>query len=258
MDIGTVTCPFCGKEYLKYEEIRQEDISADRYSNKLIIRNEGTTNRYYFNINGCGYQESFFSGDSDVIYGDCDGGTYELTISCCSHCKKEEITIRRCNIKTLDDKYLYDEDLIVNVRPKFNGKIFPEYVPQAIRQNYKEATTILKLSPKASAILSIICIREMIRDRFGINNKNNLQDEIKAIQDNDLISKEVLNALNNLCDIGNIDANMEKDVDLIDIDEGKAKGLIKFIEYFINEWYIQVHNRVQFIKEITEIGKGKI
>lgn len=47
--------------------------------------------------------------------------------------------------------------------PQTEMKVFPEYVPEAIRGDYEEACLIRHLSPKASATLSRRCLKECSR-----------------------------------------------------------------------------------------------
>ncbi len=51
--------------------------------------------------------------------------------------------------------------------PPSSAKVFPDYVPEPIREDYKEACAIRDLSPKASATLSRRCLQGMIRDFWG-------------------------------------------------------------------------------------------
>src|SRR5579859_2590363 len=55
-----------------------------------------------------------------------------------------------------------------NLIPPSSAKVFPDYVPQAIRDDYLEACQIRDLSPKAAATLSRRCLQGMIRDFWGI------------------------------------------------------------------------------------------
>ena len=48
--------------------------------------------------------------------------------------------------------------------PPSQAKTFPTYIPQAIRDDYREACLILDLSPKASATLARRCLQGMLRD----------------------------------------------------------------------------------------------
>ncbi len=257
MYIDIVTCPFCGKEYSRYEETETTNIPRTGYYDYLI-KNKGTSNRYYFNINGCGSQNHFFN--DNMIYNKCLGGTYELTISSCPYCKKEKITIKSYNINKSNksnETYLFDEDLIEDVRPKFTCKSFPEYVPLAIRQDYEEANAIVKLSPKASATLARRALQGMIRDVHKIV-RNRLADEINALKTEKKVSDDLWEAIDAVRKIGNIGAHMEKDVNfIIDVDEGEAEKLIELVEYLIKIWYIQKHENDELLANVTNIGKEK-
>ena len=50
-----------------------------------------------------------------------------------------------------------------NMKPSSLAKEYPDYVPQAIISDYKEAYLIKDLSPKASATLSRRCLQEIGR-----------------------------------------------------------------------------------------------
>jgi len=52
--------------------------------------------------------------------------------------------------------------------PQSLAKVFPDYIPIPIRDDYKEACLIRDLSPKASATLARRCLQGMIRDFWEI------------------------------------------------------------------------------------------
>ena len=52
--------------------------------------------------------------------------------------------------------------------PESDAKPQPEFIPEAIRQDYREACRIRDLSPKASATLARRCLQGMIRDFCAI------------------------------------------------------------------------------------------
>src|SRR5687768_13486961 len=76
-------------------------------------------------------------------------------------------------------------ELIANREPLFSQRLLPqgtakpqpEFIPQALRDDYYEACLIRELSPKASATLIRRCLQGMIRDFAGIS-KARLVDEI--------------------------------------------------------------------------------
>ncbi len=139
--------------------------------------------------------------------------------------------------------------------PQSNAKVFPDYVPKPIIEDYNEACSILNLSPKASATLARRCLQGMIRDYFGVS-KARLVDEITAIQDKmDPLTWKSIDAVRK---IGNIGAHMEKDIDLIiDVDPKEAGILLQLIEQLIEDWYITRHERQLRLSTIVEISEDK-
>ncbi|WP_311817717.1 DUF4145 domain-containing protein [Enterococcus thailandicus] len=166
----------------------------------------------------------------------------------CPHCGEISISINGTGELT--------KNIALSVRPKSFAKQFPQYIPEAIRKDYEEAYLIVDLSPKASATLSRRCLQGMIRDYWNVTNKNNLFQEITAIQDK--VTPEVSRVLKGLKDLGNIGAHMEKDINLIiDIDPDEAKKLLKLIEYLMKEWYINRYEADQLFNDIIGIDEAK-
>ena len=133
---------------------------------------------------------------------------------------------------------------IMNFNPISLAKVYPDYIPQAIRSDYEEAHAILNLSPKASATLSRRCLQGMIRDFWGISKESV-----------DPSTKNVLDALRKL---GNIGAHPEKDINLIvDIEPNEAHKLLKFIELLMQKWYIERHDNEQLLQDILDLDKDK-
>ena len=146
--------------------------------------------------------------------------------------------------------------------PSSKAKVFPEYIPKAIKNDYEEACSIVKLSPKASATLSRRCIQGMIRDYWKVKKPEGykgpwrLFEEIKAIKD--LIEPDVWDAIDAVRSIGNIGAHMEENINLIiDVEPGEAEKLIGLIEMLTEEWYINKHKRQTRLAEIKEMSDSK-
>lgn len=140
--------------------------------------------------------------------------------------------------------------------PKSQAKVFPEYIPQVIRQDYEEACAISDDSPKASATLSRRCLQGMIRDFWGVS-KNRLIDEINEIKDKvDPLTWKSIDAIRK---VGNIGAHMEKDINLIiDVDPTEANLLIELIELLMKEWYIHRYEREQQLNAIISLSETKV
>lgn len=139
--------------------------------------------------------------------------------------------------------------------PSSDAIPFPDYVPQAIRQDYEEACKIKNLSPKASATLSRRCLQGIIRDFKGIVKKR-LVDEIEALRDE--VDTDTWEAIDAVRQIGNIGAHMEKDIDvIIEVDPEEAQLLIELIETLIKDWYIARHKRQQHLEKIKAAAASK-
>ncbi|MCK0115360.1 DUF4145 domain-containing protein [Gelidibacter sp. F63206] len=139
--------------------------------------------------------------------------------------------------------------------PNTKAKVYPDYIPIAIRQDYEEAYTILELSPKASATLSRRCLQGMIRDFWGVK-KGRLFDEINEIEEKvDPLTWKSIDAIRK---VGNIGAHMEKDINLIiEVEPKEAQLLIQLIEMLIEEWYIHRHERELKLNLIVDIAETK-
>jgi hypothetical protein len=139
--------------------------------------------------------------------------------------------------------------------PPSKARVFPEYIPAAIRTDYTEACLILEASPKASSTLARRCLQGMIRDFWGIVGKR-LIDEIEALHDKvDPLTWAAIDAVRS---IGNIGAHMEKEIDLIiEIDPGEAEKLIGLVELLLKDWYINRHERQEQLKAVVRLGSEK-
>jgi len=141
-------------------------------------------------------------------------------------------------------------------RPTSFAIQFPEYVPLQIRQDYEEACSIIKLSPKASATLLRRCLQGIIRDFFQLSSAKSLADEITEIES--LVDPQIKPVLDALRKLGNIGAHPEKDINLIvDIESGEADKLVRFIEYLIEKWYIARFESQKLLDDILNISSQK-
>ena len=139
--------------------------------------------------------------------------------------------------------------------PPAGIKIFPDYVPIAIRNDYAEAYSILQLSPKAAATLARRCLQGMIHDFWNIHEKN-LNAEITALRDK--VSSIQWQAIDALRKIGNIGAHMEQDVDrIVDVEPDEAQKLLSLIELLVDKWYVSRHDEEQMLLEIKTLADQK-
>ena len=141
------------------------------------------------------------------------------------------------------------------LHPQASVKVFPEYIPRAILDDYNEAALICSLSPKASATLSRRCLQGMIRDFWGVK-PGRLIDEINAIEDK--VDHGTWQAIDSIRSIGNIGAHMEKDINLIvDVDPEEAELLIELIEVLLKDWYVEREERKVRTSKIVALAAAK-
>jgi hypothetical protein len=139
--------------------------------------------------------------------------------------------------------------------PPSLARVFPDYVPKVILDDYNEACLIRDLSPKASATLSRRCLQGIIRDFWKVN-KSKLIDEIETLKDK--VDPLTWGAIDAVRHIGNIGAHMEKDINvLIDVDPQEAGLLIGLIETLIKDWYVLRHEREQQLRAIVGLSEEK-
>jgi hypothetical protein len=139
--------------------------------------------------------------------------------------------------------------------PPSRARVFPDYVPDAIRRDYKEACLIASPSPKGAAALARRCLQGMIRDFWGIK-RDRLVDEIKAVKDH--VDPLIWQAIDAVRTVGNIGAHMEKDVNLIiDITAEETSKLIWLIEFLVEQWYVVRHQREERLKQVAELANEK-
>ncbi len=154
------------------------------------------------------------------------------------------------------NQYQYGEALESwQLRPQGAAKVFPDYVPAPIIQDYREACLIRDLSPKASATLSRRCLQGMIRDFWKIQ-KDRLKDEIDALEEK--VDPGTWKAIDAVRQIGNIGAHMEKDINLVlDVDPEEATLLIELVETLIEDWYVERHERERRVGRIVDAAAAK-
>ncbi len=159
-----------------------------------------------------------------------------------------------CGKVIIVGKYTYNKQQ-VDISPRYVCREYPDYIPQQIRDDYREATMIIDLSPKAAATLLRRCLQGMIHNFWNIKEKN-LNCEITALKDK--VSPSLWKALDGLRKMGNIGAHMENDVNLIiDIDNAEAAKLKKLIELLFEKWYIARHDEEELYNDIADTADEK-
>lgn len=211
----TYTCPFCNKE--------------QTYSTNNMDYTTTGYNIHYIN--------------RDLINMQSDVKIYHIE---CSNKACRKITVVGYN----EDNHK-QWDLI----PENVYKHYPEYIPQQIRDDYREACLIIDNSPKAAATLLRRCLQGMIHDFWNVHEKN-LNAEITTLKSK--VSSSQWKAIDGLRSIGNIGAHMEQDVNvIIDIEIPEAQKLKRLIETLLEKWYITRHDEEELFDSIVDVAEKK-
>lgn len=191
------------------------------------------------------------------------------TATCCANQDCRQVTLHlRIQPDTIIGAQYYAEKkppfYSSRLLPESGARPQPDFIPEPLREDYKEACLIRDKSPKAAATLARRCLQGMIRDFCGISRKT-LDQEIKALgksieEGNALagVSVESVKAIDHVRSVSNIGAHMEADINVIvPVDPGEAQALIELIELLFDEWYVARERRKDQLARIEAIAQEK-
>ena len=211
-------------------------------------------------------RDEYFIDNWESFYGKI--GFIVESIRCANgECKMLQLSFNLCKVlKGPRGSIVSDSNVIQSwpLLPESSAKPQPDYIPEPIIEDYKQACRIRDLSPKASATLSRRCLQGMIRDFCDIR-ENTLHKEIGVLRKQVVegegirhVHKESVDAIDHVRTIGNIGVHMEQDVNLvIDIEPDEAQILIGLIELLFHEWYVQRESRGQRLQALKKIAGEK-
>jgi hypothetical protein len=200
-----------------------------------------------------------FDGDLDIANADGLKKFYGRFVVCPnSDCKKFVLTAGLYDARNGEMGLVIKGAAAIKVWqlvPESEAKVFPEYVPAPIIQDYREACLIRDLSPKASATLARRVLQGMISDFWAIN-KPTLAKAIETLEGKvDPLAWKAIDAVRR---VGNIGAHMEKDINtIIEVEPDEASKLIWLIETLIHDWYVNRAERETRFKEIEAVADLK-
>ncbi|MCB7038998.1 DUF4145 domain-containing protein [Eggerthella sinensis] len=190
-------------------------------------------------------------GDSLEIFG-------EIQVRECQNedCQKISVYAKAyesCLMPMLDGLGAENHDLTdwiqICPKPMPDSVDLPDYVPDKVRDDFREAYLIKDISPKASVALCRYCIQYMIRDFWGIS-KSRLVDEIADLEKSGK-SPTSIKMLDAIRDMGNFGAHPEKDTStIIEVDPEDADLAVQIVQTIIKDWYIDKHEREARISAI--------
>lgn len=147
------------------------------------------------------------------------------------------------------------------IYPKFTTRYIENEVPEPYRSEFKEATAILTLSPKASAALSRRMLQNVLHQRYKIQ-KRSLADEIDEFINMQGVPSHLAGAVDAVRNIGNFGAHPVKDTntgEIVDVEPGEAEWLLDVLESLFDFSFVQpsrLEERKQKLNnKLKQIGK---
>lgn len=118
-------------------------------------------------------------------------------------------------------------------------QVLPPDVPEAMREDYGEATGVLSISAKASAALSRRCLQAVLTEAGGFT-QGKLADQIEAAIGT--LPSYVADRLDAVRVSGNFAAHPKKNVatgDIIDVEPGEAEASLDALDLLFDHYYVK-------------------
>ncbi len=175
-----------------------------------------------------------------------EGYGSDISYAECSACEQLIVWLRWGVVGTLDyDTYTYDD--IVDVQwqellyPKGVQRTIDPEVPVELADEFREATAVLTLSPKASAAISRRLLQRVLREHYKIMRPSLAQEIDEFLQRND-VPTFLKDAVDAIRAIGNLAAHPLKDTNtglIVDVEPGEAEWLLEVLETLFDFAYVQ-------------------
>jgi len=125
--------------------------------------------------------------------------------------------------------------------PSTSARQLPDFVPEAVKKEYEQATGIKEISPDAAATMARRCLQNIVRDFWNVREKF-LSEELDAVKEK--IDPDTWRAIESVRQTGHIGRHMEKAINLVvDTEPDEPDVLLGLIEYLIDEWYVARRQR---------------
>lgn len=186
----------------------------------------------------------------------------EIAHGRCPECDGIIVKLVRGSLGFADYQYfvnnLQSEEIIY---PKFSTRFIENEVPEPYRSEFKEATAILNLSPKASAALSRRMLQNILHHQYKIQ-KRSLADEIEEFIKMQGVPSHLAGAIDAIRNIGNFGAHPMKNTntgEIVDVESGEAEWLLDVLESLFDFAFVQpsrLEERKQKLNnKLQQLGK---
>ena len=117
----------------------------------------------------------------------------------------------------------------------------PEVTDTKLINDYREASLVLKDSPKASAALSRRSLQHILREKGGVKN-GDLSNEIQEVLDSNKLPSDIAQNLDAIRNIGNFAAHPTKSTstgEIVDVEPEEAEWNLEVLEQLMDFYYVK-------------------
>lgn len=199
------------------------------------------------------------SDEDYIIY---ENHYFSVNSAVCPACKRIIIDLKHEISNTLDSTGEFNKVQIQRIYPISSLRSCPKEVdnPQ-ITQDFIEASSVLNISPKASAALSRRCLQNLLREKAGVTKKD-LSKEIQEVIDSRTLPSYLSDSIDAIRNIGNYAAHPLKSTasgEIIEVEPGEAEWALDVLEQLFDFYYVQpaklAAKRLALDTKLATIGK---
>jgi hypothetical protein len=128
------------------------------------------------------------------------------------------------------------------VYPNTHGRDpLPNEVPKKYAEEYNEACSVLRNSPKASATLSRRLLQTLLREEAGIHHSDLASEIDEVIERGDLPGrmKESIEAIRRIGNFGAHPIKSKNTAEIVDVEVGEAEWTLDVLESLFDFYFVQ-------------------
>lgn len=172
----------------------------------------------------------------------------QLIMAVCPSCHR--ITVRAVGI---GDQY---QNKHFNIYPQSDAAPLPDYVPDQIRQDYKEAMEVVNLSPNSTAMLSRRILEEVLNHFFKIQT-GDLFHDLDVLRKHRHLPERTIQAIDAIRRLGNLSVHGTQNVNDVfgNVNTKGAQQIVELIRVLIHDTYVEAHLNHRLEKGVIQSAK---